>query len=175
MACSIQAFWHKLPRIEESFFQIDTVIVSMFLALLVFSRAFGALGVMSNPGSSLNYTGDCGTMSNSVSFTTAQCSGNCYTESMKQGITPGVCDVTFVTAGCVTGSKDCASLQTEYDAMDPSAGNFGFACDECSSDGCNPTTPLAITLSALASKGMSFSFTVVSGWFCVGVICLEWM
>ena len=134
----------------------------MFLALLVFSRAFVALGVMCNSGSSLNYTGDCGTMSNSVSFTTAQCSGNCYTESMKQGITPnGVCDVTFVTAGCVVTGSDCATLQTEYDAMDPSAGNFGFACEECSSDGCNPTTPLALTLSAVASKGMSFSFAAL--------------
>ncbi|CAK9020092.1 unnamed protein product [Durusdinium trenchii] len=137
--------------------------------LLMFSRASGAWGVTCNSGSSTNYTGsDCGTMSGSEAFTAVQCSGNCYTESMKQGITPnGVCDVIFVTAGCVqNGSKDCATLQATYNAMDPSAGNYGFACEECSSDSCNPTTPLSTTISATASDAQPLSMAVIPS-FCL--------
>ena len=147
-----------------------------FLTLLVFSTGWNeALGVTCNSGSSLNYIGDCGTMGNTTSFTTADCSGSCYTESMKQGISPGgVCDAMFVTAGCVvTGSKDCSTLQAEYDAYDPDAGNFGFACEECSTDSCNPTTPLQSTLSAMASNARSVSLAVAFVFVCISVISLQ--
>ena len=141
------------------------------VALLLFSRSFGVLGVTCNTGRSYNYTGtDCGTMTNEVNFTTAECSGNCYTESMKQEISKGVCDVIFVTVGCVvSGSNDCATLQAAYDAMDPAAGNYGFACEECSTASCNTPVPLSSTLSAVISHAMRSSSAVV-----IGLLYLSW-
>ncbi|CAE7601780.1 unnamed protein product [Symbiodinium necroappetens] len=121
--------------------------------LLVCGLARAATGVTCNTGSSTVYEGSCGTMDNTVSFTTTSCGGACFTESMKQEISPnGVCNVVFVVAGCVqTGTKDCATLQQVYDAMDPAAGNFGFGCEECSTDACNPTSALSGTQGAVRS------------------------
>ena len=110
-------------------------------------------------------------MGNTSSFTTGSCSA-CYTESMKQEISAGVCSAVFVTSGCVEGSTtDCATLQAAYDAMDPSAGNYGFGCEECSTDACNPTTPLSTTANAIRG-GSAAAARALTG--ALGMVLLAW-
>ena len=128
-----------------------TAMRSHLRSLLVCCLARDVISATCNTGTSTVYEGSCGTPADTASFTTTSCAGACFTESLKQEITPnGVCNAVFVVAGCVqAGTKDCATLQQVYDAMDPAAGNFGFGCQECSTDACNPTTALNSTQAAV--------------------------